>query len=104
MMLKRVDLPQPEGPMTLRNSPGATASEIWSSAMTAPSGVSNCLTISSTVRMAAPARAAPASGRPVGIVTTAMGGSSFRTGGLARLASPLPLHFEAVYHAEHAAG
>src|SRR5262245_13161178 len=56
MMLNRVDLPQPEGPITPRNSPGATESETPSTAVTAPSGVSNRLVILSTTRM--PSRAA----------------------------------------------
>src|SRR5215510_15807145 len=51
MMLNRVDLPQPEGPITPRNSPGATESETPSTAMTTPSGVSNRLVILSTTRM-----------------------------------------------------
>ncbi len=33
MMLNSVDLPQPEGPMTARNSPGATSKEMWSTAV-----------------------------------------------------------------------
>ena len=48
MMLNRVDLPQPDGPITARNSPGATSNEMWSTAVTTPSGVSKCLTMSST--------------------------------------------------------
>jgi hypothetical protein len=51
MMLNKVDLPQPEGPITPRNSPGATESETPSTAMTTPSGVSNRLVILSTTRM-----------------------------------------------------
>src|SRR5215510_5394638 len=51
MMLNRVDLPQPEGPITPRNSPGATESETPSTAVTTPSGVSNRLVMLSTTRM-----------------------------------------------------
>src|SRR5215470_509817 len=51
MMLNRVDLPQPDGPITPRNSPGATESETPSTAVTTPSGVSNRLVMLSTTRM-----------------------------------------------------
>src|SRR6266581_6577903 len=51
MILKSVDLPQPEGPITPTNSPGATESETPSTAVTIPSGVSNRLMILSTARM-----------------------------------------------------
>src|SRR5215467_5810636 len=51
MMLNRVDLPQPEGPITPTNSPGATESETPSTAVTTPSGVSKRLLILSTTRM-----------------------------------------------------
>src|SRR5262249_43314222 len=51
MMLNKVDLPQPEGPITPRNSPGATESETPSTAVTTPSGVSNRLVMLSTTRM-----------------------------------------------------
>src|SRR5215467_3449301 len=51
MMLKRVDLPQPEGPMTARNSPGLTLIETRSMASSGPSGVSNCLVTSLTTKM-----------------------------------------------------
>src|SRR6185503_5301672 len=50
--LKRVDLPQPDGPMTDRNSPGRTLSETLSTAVIGPSGVSKRTTISSATRMA----------------------------------------------------
>src|SRR5215510_682495 len=52
MMLNNVDLPQPDGPITARNSPGATVSETLSTAVSAPSGVSNRLVTRSTTRMA----------------------------------------------------
>ena len=52
MMLNKVDLPQPDGPITARNSPGLTPSETRSTAVSGPSGVSNRLTISSTTRNA----------------------------------------------------
>src|SRR5262249_41338621 len=51
MILNRVDLPQPEGPITPTNSPGATESETPSTAVTTPSGVSNRLVMLSTTRM-----------------------------------------------------
>src|ERR1700730_1463176 len=53
MTLNKVDLPQPDGPITARNSPGLTLSETRSIASSGPSGVSNCLTMSSTTRMPA---------------------------------------------------
>ncbi len=40
MTLNSVDLPQPEGPMTERNSPGLTLKETLSTAVIGPSGVS----------------------------------------------------------------
>src|SRR5438128_12035325 len=58
MILKSVVLPQPEGPITPTNSPGATDSETPSTAMTAPSGISNRLVMLSTARIAPPATAA----------------------------------------------
>ncbi len=45
MTLKSVDLPQPDGPMTDRNSPGWTLNETLSTAVIGPSGVSNCTTM-----------------------------------------------------------
>ena len=60
MMLNSVDLPQPDGPITARNSPGATSSETWSTAVRTPSGVSNCLTMSSTTSSGADLRGAAA--------------------------------------------
>src|SRR6185312_2596305 len=68
MMLNRVDLPQPDGPITPRNSPGATDSDTPSIAVTTPSGVSNRLLMLSTARIAA-AGAVP---RSVGTATAAM--------------------------------
>src|SRR5665213_500880 len=52
MMLNKVDLPQPDGPITARNSPGATSNETLSSATTSPSGVAKRITMSSTTRIA----------------------------------------------------
>ena len=37
MTLNSVDLPQPDGPITARNSPGATSNEMWSTAVRTPS-------------------------------------------------------------------
>src|SRR5215475_3326430 len=59
MTLNKVDLPQPEGPMTARNSPGRTLSETRSTATSGPSGVSNRFTISSTTRIPASAGVCP---------------------------------------------
>src|SRR5262245_61037291 len=51
MTLNSVVLPQPDGPITAKNSPGETLSETWSTAVSTPSGVSNRMTMSSTTRM-----------------------------------------------------
>src|SRR5262245_10280227 len=50
--LNKVDLPQPDGPMTDRNSPGRTLSDTSSTAVIGPSGVSNRTTMLSATRMA----------------------------------------------------
>src|SRR5262249_57004576 len=52
MTLNSVDLPQPDGPITPRNSPGATVSDRLSTAVRIPSGVSNCLVTPSTTSTA----------------------------------------------------
>ena len=52
MTLNKVDLPQPDGPITERNSPGLTLNETSSTAMIGPSGVSKRTTMLSTTRMA----------------------------------------------------
>src|SRR5262249_6266012 len=57
-MLNRVDLPQPDGPITARNSPGATVKDMRSIATSGPSGVSKRLETSSTMRMGSAAAAA----------------------------------------------
>src|SRR5262245_34461351 len=73
MILKSVDLPQPDGPITPTNSPGATDSETPSTAVTTPSGVSNDLTMLSTARMAPPAATSGPDGlTAVNAVATAM--------------------------------
>src|SRR5262249_23983873 len=73
MTLNSVDLPQPEGPITARNSPARTLSETWSRATSGPSGVSNCLMISSTTKIASSARlVAPAAPDFGNVVTLAM--------------------------------
>ena len=41
--VEQVDLPQPDGPITPKNSPGWTDSDTLSTAVRTPSGVSNCL-------------------------------------------------------------
>src|ERR1700722_8523108 len=61
MTLKRVDLPQPDGPMTARNSPGATLNDMWSTATIGPSAVSKRFDTSSTTKMASAGRGALAS-------------------------------------------
>src|SRR5665213_2054035 len=50
--LNKVDLPQPDGPITDRNSPGLTPNETSSTAVSMPSGVSKRTTMSSTFRIA----------------------------------------------------
>src|SRR5581483_243918 len=52
MTLKRVDLPQPDGPMIERNSPCLTLRDTLSTAVIGPSGVSNRTTMSSATRIA----------------------------------------------------
>ena len=51
MMLNSVDLPQPDGPITERNSPGTTSNDTSSTAVRTPSCVSKRLTMFSTTRM-----------------------------------------------------
>jgi hypothetical protein len=46
-----VDLPQPDGPITDRNSPGMTLNDTSSTARRTPSCVSKRLTMFSTTRM-----------------------------------------------------
>src|SRR6185437_13564232 len=70
MMLNSVDLPQPDGPMTARNSPGATVNDMRSTATTGPSAVSKRFDTSSTTRMASAGVAATAARSPeVAVVT-----------------------------------
>src|SRR5579862_3396776 len=52
MMLNKVDLPQPDGPITARNSPGATVNDTLSSAVTPSSALPKRMTMSSTVSSA----------------------------------------------------
>src|SRR5262245_26938784 len=99
MTLNRVDLPQPDGPITPTNSPGATVSETWSIAVSTPSGVSKHLTTSSTTRIAPVASvfAASASTRTDGAIAAAMAISSgtirlARRGHPACLANPPIAH------------
>src|SRR5215469_5149644 len=68
MMLKSVDLPQPDGPMTARNSPGATVNDMRSIATTGPPGVSKCLETSSTTRMASVGRSVSATRAGAGVM------------------------------------
>src|ERR1043166_9619302 len=70
MILNRVDLPQPDGPITPTNSPGATERERPSTAVTTPSGVSKCLVMLSTTRM--PSGTAAALDAADGTVAAAM--------------------------------
>ena len=51
IMLNKVDLPQPDGPITERNSPVRTVKEMRSTAATSPSAVGNCFIKLSTTRM-----------------------------------------------------
>src|SRR4029077_13034479 len=70
MMLNRVDLPQPDGPMIDTNSPSRTAKAMRSSAASEPSGVRNSLARPSTTRSGSDSGAAAADGcegeKPVG--------------------------------------
>ncbi len=52
MTLNSVDLPQPDGPITDRNSPGRTSNETSSTAVSTPSGVEKRIEMSSTRMMA----------------------------------------------------
>src|ERR1700730_17299581 len=52
MMLNKVDLPQPDGPITARNSPGATVNDTLSRAVTPSSAVPKRMTMSSTTSRA----------------------------------------------------
>src|SRR5215831_8550120 len=70
MTLNKVDLPQPEGPITARNSPGRTLNETRSTATSGPSGVSNCLTMLSTTRIPASAGVRALMAPEVGSVDT----------------------------------
>src|SRR5215510_9867746 len=90
MMLNNVDLPQPDGPITPKNSPGLTDSDTSSTAVSTPSGVSNCLTMLSTVRIGS-AALAPGT-RPDGIATTVMNGVTphWRLGPQSRLSAFRP--------------
>src|ERR1700675_706894 len=54
MMLNKVDLPQPDGPITARNSPGATVNDTLSSAVTPSSALPKRVTMSSTTSSAGP--------------------------------------------------
>src|SRR5580700_5094725 len=54
MMLNKVDLPQPDGPITARNSPGATVNDTLSSAVTPSSALPKRMTMSSTTSSAGP--------------------------------------------------
>src|ERR1700730_3473026 len=54
MMLNSVDLPQPEGPITARNSPGATVNDTLSRAVTPSSALPKRMTMSSTASSAGP--------------------------------------------------
>src|ERR1700724_1759804 len=65
MMLKRVDLPQPLGPMTEMNSPSLTVKEMPSSATSVPSGVAKSLRTPSMTR--APVTRSPAGDRLVAV-------------------------------------
>ena len=52
MMLNNVDLPQPDGPITARNSPGVTLNDTPSTAVSTPSGVVKRIETSSTTSSA----------------------------------------------------
>src|SRR5580704_6022180 len=52
MMLNKVDLPQPDGPITARNSPGATVNDTLSRAVTPSSALPKRMTMFSTTSSA----------------------------------------------------
>src|SRR6266567_2612192 len=61
MMLKSVDLPQPDGPMIETNSPWATENETSSTAVIGPSRVAKRLLTRSTSSRRVPCEGTPAS-------------------------------------------
>src|ERR1700689_2507676 len=96
MMLNKVDLPQPDGPITARNSPGATVNDTLSSALTPSSALPKRMTMSSTTSSAGPLSACGSGITRSAVDTVAMawpfGGLIFRArhrlghdGGIARL-------------------
>src|SRR5579883_539374 len=95
MMLKRVDLPQPDGPITARNSPGATLNDMRSTATIGPSGVSKRLETSSTTRMASAGRGASA--RRLVAAVTMRSHLAPSWAGLSRPSTSLPQAKEYVY-------
>src|SRR5580700_2794151 len=76
MMLNKVDLPQPDGPITAKNSPGATVNDTLSMAVTPPSAVAKCIAMSSTTRSASAAAACGSGVTRLLVETTAMVGPS----------------------------
>src|ERR1700728_1273632 len=72
MMLHKVDLPQPDGPITARNSLGATVNDTLSSAVTPSSAVPKRMTMFSTTRSAGPLSACGSGVTRLLVDTTAM--------------------------------
>src|SRR4029077_17604531 len=72
MMLNKVDLPQPDGPITARNSPGATVNDTLSSAVTPSSAVPKRMTMSSTASSAGPFSACGSGVTRLAVDTVAM--------------------------------
>src|SRR5579862_6874752 len=72
MMLNKVDLPQPDGPITARNSPGATVNDTLSSAVTPSSALPKRMTMSSTARSAGPLSACGSGVTRLAVDTVAM--------------------------------
>src|SRR5580692_7454651 len=72
MMLNKVDLPQPDGPITARNSPGATVNDTLSSAVTPSSALPKRMTMSSTTSSAGPLSACGSGVTRLAVDTVAM--------------------------------
>src|SRR5579862_9104435 len=73
MTLNKVDLPQPDGPITARNSPGATVNDTSSRAVMPPSAVAKCMTMLSTTRIAGAGSACGSGVTRLVVETTAIG-------------------------------
>src|ERR1700724_1439904 len=72
MMLNKVDLPQPDGPITARNSPAATVNDTLSSAVAPSSALPKRMTMSSTTSSAGPLSACGSGVTRLAVDTVAM--------------------------------